>query len=161
MSSNAFRIMRVQWHEHGALCASVREKVFVYEMRFSPYADQDGRDGHCQHVLAISAEGDAIGTGRVEADGRISRIAVLMPWRQSGVGSAVLNELISLGRDRGLDQVSLSAPMFAFDFYRSNQFEPVGSVYMEEGIPHQKMTLRLAQDPFFSSGFDTGLAHAS
>ncbi len=159
--SNAYRILRVQWHEHGAVCAAVREKVFVYEMRFSPYADQDGRDGICQHVLAISAEGDAIGTGRIESDGKISRIAVLMPWRQHGVGSAVLNELISVARDRKLEQVSLSAPLFAIEFYRSNQFETTGSVYMEEGIPHQKMTLQLPSENFFAGDFDAGLAHAS
>lgn len=158
---SSYRILRVQWHEHGALCASVREKVFVYEMRFSPYADQDGRDNGCQHVLAISNDGDAIGTGRMESDGKISRIAVLMPWREHGVGSAVLNELISIARDRQIEQVSLSAPMFAVDFYRGNQFETASGVYMEEGIPHQRMVLQLPTDHFLSGDFDAGLAHVS
>jgi predicted GNAT family N-acyltransferase len=159
--ADAYRILRVQWHEHGALCAAVREKVFVYEMRFSPYVDQDGRDSACQHVLAISTDGDAIGTGRIEVDGKISRIAVLMPWRQHGVGAAVLDELIAIARDRRLGLVSLSAPLFAVDFYRDHQFEACGSVYMEEGIPHQKMTLQLPVENFFIDGFDAGLAHAS
>ncbi len=158
---SSYRILRVQWNEHGALCASVREKVFVYEMRFSPFADQDGRDNGCLHVLAVSSEGDAIGTGRIDRDGKISRIAVLMPWREQGVGSAVLNELISVARDQQLHQVSLAAPTFALDFYRCNQFEIAGGVYMDEGIPHQRMVLSLPTNDFLGGSFDAGLAHVS
>lgn len=154
--TNRFRLMRVSWSEHGALCALVREKVFIYEMRLSREDERDGRDGDCQHVLAISDEGDAIGTGRIESNGLIGRIAVLMPWRQCGVGAAILNELICIARDRYASEVTISAPLFAVDFYRHQQFECWGGVYMEAGIPHQGMRLTLPSAPpalFFSQSF--------
>lgn len=148
--------MRVSWPEHGALCARVREKVFIYEMRLSRDDESDGRDADCQHVLAISADGDPIGTGRIESNGLIGRIAVLMPWRQHGVGAALLNELICIARDRYANEVTISAPLFAVDFYRHQQFECRGSVYMEAGIPHQGMRLTLSVAPpslFFAQSF--------
>lgn len=141
--SRPFRILRVNWRDHGAACALVREKVFVYEMRLSPRVESDGLDPQCFHVLAVSEQGDAFGTGRLEPDGHICRIAVLMPWRQQGVGSAVLDELISIARDQGHLQVTVAIPIATQAFYENNGFEAAGSVYMDGGIPTCRMSLRL------------------
>lgn len=139
-----FRILRSNWREHGALMALVRQKVFAVEMRIAPEHDQDGHDDRSVHVLAMSDSGEPIGTGRLEPDGTIGRIAVLLPWRQHGVGSALLEELIAIALERGHQQVSLAAPITAQGFYETHQFQADGCVYMAAGIPHRNMQLALS-----------------
>ncbi len=139
----AIRIIRVGWREYGPQVALVRQKVFALEMRFSPEQDQDGRDPQSTHVLALSPDGEAIGTGRLDPGGRIGRIAVLMPWRQLGVGSALLDELITIAREQGQHHISLAAPITAQGFYENHAFEPDGNVYMSAGIPYRNMQLSL------------------
>lgn len=158
--SQHFRILRVNWAESGQICANVREKVFVYEMRIAADVESDGQDGYCEHVLALSDEGEAIGSGRIQKNGEIDRIAVLMPWRQHGVGSALLDELIAIARDRLLGEVLISAPLFAVEFYRLHQFESTGQVYMYAGIPHQRMCLSLGLTGSHNY-LPNSLAHAS
>lgn len=138
-----FRILRSTWRDHGALMALVRQKVFEVEMRIAPEHDQDGQDPDSFHVLAVSEQGEAIGTGRLEADGTIGRIAVLLPWRQHGVGSAILEELISIALEHGHQAIALAAPITAQGFYETHHFRAAGSVYMEAGIPHRRMQLAL------------------
>ena len=138
-----YRILRSSWREHGALMALVRQKVFAVEMRIAPEHDQDGHDDGSIHVLAVDEQGEPIGTGRLEPDGTIGRIAVLLPWRQHGVGSALLEELIAVALEQGHRQVSLAAPITAQGFYETHQFRPCGCVYMAAGIPHRNMELQL------------------
>jgi predicted GNAT family N-acyltransferase len=138
-----FRILRSTWRDHGALMELVRQKVFTVEMRIAPEDDQDGNDPHCFHVLAMAEDGEAVGTGRLEPDGTIGRIAVLLPWRQHGVGSALLEELIAIALEQGHQRVSLAAPITAQGFYETHQFRADGCVYMAAGIPHRHMQLTL------------------
>lgn len=140
----AYRILRSTWRDHGSLMALVRQKVFEVEMRIAPEHDQDGRDERCVHVLAVSPDGEAVGTGRLEPDGTIGRIAVLLPWRQHGVGSALLDELVAIALERGHQTVTLAAPITAQGFYETHQFRPDGCVYMAAGIPHRNMLLTLS-----------------
>lgn len=138
-----FRILRSTWRDHGALMALVRQKVFAVEMRIAPEHDQDGLDDHCFHVLAVADDGEAVGTGRLQPDGTIGRIAVLLPWRQHGVGSALLEELVAIALEQGHQKVSLAAPITAQGFYETHEFRPDGCVYMAAGIPHRNMQLVL------------------
>lgn len=138
-----FRLLRSTWRDHGALMAVVRQKVFEVEMRIQPGQAQDDRDPLCCHVLAIADDGEPIGTGRLEPDGTIGRIAVLLPWRQHGVGSALLEELVSIALEKGHQQVSLAAPITDQGFYETHQFRPQGCVYMSDGVPHRNMRLNL------------------
>lgn len=138
-----FRILRVDWQDMGGVLANVREKVFVYEMRSTPVLELDGEDPLCFHVLAVSDKGDAIGTGRIDKRGRLGHIAVLMPWRQNGVGKAILNELIAIGRDQQMPTVKLTTPLSSQDFYEEFDFQPSSPVYMDAGVPCRDMRLQL------------------
>lgn len=148
--NRAFRVMRVDWQDMGATLALVREKVFVYEMRNSRSLELDGDDPACIHVLAVSEDGEAIGTGRIDQKGLIGHIAVLMPWRQMGVGSAILTELIAVARDNELRAVKLHAPLAAQEFYEDHNFQPAGAVYMDAGEPFLTMRLQLPTNPLIS-----------
>ena len=142
-SQTSYSIREVSWDEAGARLSALRRCVFVQEQGVPESLEWDGLDPECRHVLAQSASGEAIGTGRLLPDGHIGRMAVLPSWRRRGVGSALLAELVAMARHRGDDRVVLHAQAYVIDFYRRAAFEAAGEQFMEAGIPHVVMQMRL------------------
>ncbi|MXX16883.1 MAG: GNAT family N-acetyltransferase, partial [Gammaproteobacteria bacterium] len=75
--------------------------------------------------------------------GKIGRMAVLPEWRSRRVGSALLEALISVARERGDREIVLDAQVSAEEFYRRQGFSREGDVFMDAGIPHVRMRLAL------------------
>jgi predicted GNAT family N-acyltransferase len=75
--------------------------------------------------------------------GKIGRMASLQAVRGAGVGRVVLQGLLAAARERGDRAVTLNAQASAVGFYLRAGFEPVGSVFEEANISHQKMQLAL------------------
>jgi predicted GNAT family N-acyltransferase len=122
---------------------SIRDAVFGLEQKVHRTLDWDGKDSRCTHVLAIAPDGNPIGTGRMQPDGRIGRLAVLKPWRGRGVGRGMLEALVEEARALGLSEVHLHAQVHAMDFYRRCGFRKAGLEFMEAGIRHIHMTKTL------------------
>lgn len=137
-----FRVRLVDWREASATLSAIRTAVFVGEQGVPPEIEIDGRDPGCAHVLAESATGEAIGTGRLMPDGRIGRMAVLAAWRNRGVGAAMLESLMAEARRRGFAETYLHAQSHAKDFYARHGYVVEGEEYLEAGIPHVHMRLR-------------------
>lgn len=140
-------VRRVSWEEAGAALRAIRTAVFVVEQGVPEELEWDGIDPQCVHVLAASAAGEAVGTGRLLPDGHIGRMAVLKHWRGHGVGGRMLAELIAAARERRHAVVELSAQTHALGFYRRCGFETVSEEYLEAGIPHRAMRMSLAKPP--------------
>ncbi len=147
-----FQIRRVDWQEHGAICADLRKQVFFNEAQYHYFVALDGRDADARHVLALDAQQQPIGCGRISSDWQISRIAVLRPWRQRGIGTALLDELVAIARDAEVGEVFCAVPVFSLPYYRRQQFEAVGSVYNESDVPYQRMRLQLDKRAQRSAG---------
>ncbi len=144
MDKNYF-ISKANWPDQQDILFSLRENVFVIEQGVAPDIEWDGRDHLCQHVIATSSDEQPIGTGRILPNGHIGRIAVIVQWRGRGVGNAILDLLIKIARNNNIEQVFLNSQTHAMDFYSKFGFSPTGKVFMEAGIPHQKMILGFAQ----------------
>lgn len=138
-----FTVRRVEWAAVSDELRAIRAAVFIDEQKVPLELEWDGLDAHCLHVLAASAAGAAIGTGRLLQDGHIGRMAVLKAWRGRGVGGALLQELIAAARERGLVSVALNAQTHALDFYARFGFVAAGGEFMDAGIPHRAMCLAL------------------
>lgn len=130
---------KVSWNSCSSEIKSVREQVFVYECQFSEDQEFDGHDKESEHVLVRDSSGKAIATGRLSADGKISRVAVLMKHRQRRIGQTVINGLLKIARDKGLKRVYFDAILEEVSKYRQQGFIPVGSVYMDAGIAKQPL----------------------
>jgi len=141
--AETFRISRVTWEKHGAHLSAVRLAVFVEEQKFARAEALDGRDPDCVHVAALDHKGETIGTGRMMADGHIGRMAVMPPWRGRGVGTAVLQELLAIAKERRLPQGDLDAQIHAMPFYERLGFAKIGEEFMEAGAPHRKMMKKI------------------
>jgi predicted GNAT family N-acyltransferase len=132
------RIDLMEWREARERASPIRFEVFVREQRVPAEIELDDMDAQCLHALAFH-EGKAVGTGRLLPDGHIGRMAVLKPYRNKGVGAAMLARLIEAARARGDREVALSAQVHAVPFYRAHGFVEEGAEYEEAGIAHQAM----------------------
>lgn len=121
---------------------AIRLEVFVTEQGVPSELEVDGRDPECIHALAF-CDDKPVGTGRLLPDGHIGRVAVLKTYRNQGVGAAIMKRLIEEARKRGFEEVLLSSQTAAIRFYERLGFVSEGDVYLEAGIDHIDMSLKL------------------
>jgi predicted GNAT family N-acyltransferase len=138
-----FTVSLVCWHDGEPLLRAIREAVFIQEQNVPEELEWDGKDEECRHALALSLNGDAIGCGRIQPNGHIGRIAVLASWRKQKVGTAIMEALLDEARSRGYKQVDVDAQTYAIPFYRAFDFVEHGKEFMDAGLPHKKMKLKL------------------
>ena len=139
----SFRIVQAGTPAHMAQVRAIRQQVFIDEQGIPARLEWDGRDTDCIHVLAFTPEGEAVGTGRLDSDGRIGRMAVLAPWRDRGAGTAMLDGLLVAARETGCQRVYLHAQANAQSLYRRAGFRVHGEPYLEAGILHISMEMSL------------------
>jgi predicted GNAT family N-acyltransferase len=133
-------------------CFSVRKAVFVVEQRVAEDIEYDAYDAGALHVLAVSADGLPLGTGRLlygeEAAaktggdlsvGSLGRLAVTRDARGLGVGVALVRAIEDAARARGLAAVDLHAQTHALGFYERLGYEAYGPEFPDAGIPHRAM----------------------
>lgn len=93
-----------------------------------------------------------VGTGRLVRAGsglaRIGRLCVLPPWRGLGLGARLLRLLEEAALARGTTRVLVHAQVTARTFYEQHGYVLDGppEVFLEDGIPHVRMTRRLSID---------------
>lgn len=135
----SYAIATTTYASHQAGIQEVRRRVFIEEQGIDPAEEWDAQDATAMFAVAIDQHNQVIGTARLLESGRIGRMAVLAAYRRQGVGSALLRHLLSLARQRGHTQITISAQQAAMAFYAKQGFAPIGPPHVEVGIPHQTM----------------------
>jgi len=79
----------------------------------------------------------------MKADGKRGRIAVLEEWRGKQVGNAIMAELFAAAREQRLPECYLDSQVSALGFYKKLGFIEEGEEFMDAGIPHLRMRLKL------------------
>ena len=77
ISTPAFTVRRAAWIADAPLLQSVRRAVFIVEQGVPEELEWDADDPVATHALALTADGQPVGTGRLLQDGYIGRVAVL------------------------------------------------------------------------------------
>ena len=142
--SHPFTVHLLSWQNGVPLLRAIREEVFIREQGVSPSLEWDGLDEASQHALALSANGEAVGCGRITRDGKVGRIAVLPAWRGQRIGSAILEALLDYAHAQDYQLLELNAQIKAVQLYRRFEFSEVGEVFMDANMPHIKMQLHLS-----------------
>ena len=135
-------ISAADWQHQRDRLLAVRTAVFVAEQGFPQDLEVDEEDAGAQHFIA-EVDGRAIGTARLTRHAQIGRMAVLQPYRNSGVGSQLMTAIIKHAGDTGVERLYLHAQCHAIDFYTRFGFMVSGAIFMEEHMPHQTMELIL------------------
>ena len=139
MSSPSFSVSEVNWETHIGQLRQLRDTVFVEEQGVPRELEWDDQDEQAWHVMASSPQGETVGTGRLTRQGQIGRMAVLPTWRNGGVGSALLQELLAVAARNHLPALFLNAQIDAIPLYKRAGFQPIGDCFTEAGILHQRM----------------------
>lgn len=136
----SYTVSRVQWEQAAPLLKNVREQVFVCEWRIPKNIEFDQKDRFARHVLACNdISQEPIGTGRILSTGEISRIAVLKPCRKDKVDKVILQTLFDIAKEMSLKEIFIYSPLETIDYFRRFNFNTAGAVFMEAGMPKQKM----------------------
>ncbi|AZQ84578.1 GNAT family N-acetyltransferase [Colwellia sp. Arc7-635] len=151
----SYTVSRVQWEQAAPLLKNVREQVFVCEWRIPKSIEFDKNDHLAQHVLACHDKTqEPVGTGRILSSGEVSRIAVLKYYRKEQVDKIIIQRLLTIAREMKLKEIFIYSPLDVRDYFRQFNFNTCGTVFMEAGMPKQKMTCQLNQisieDYYFS-----------
>ena len=123
----------------------LRSEVFIIEQN-CVYQDVDGKDQAAWHLMGFDdselvAYTRILSAGISYDDPSIGRVVTLPSKRRSGLGREVMNASIA-GCEKlfGKTPITLSAQSYLIHFYESLGFSTVGDQYLEDGIPHIKMT---------------------
>ncbi|MER6772229.1 GNAT family N-acetyltransferase [Streptomyces bacillaris] len=135
-----------------AACFQVRKDVFVGEQDVPEEIEYDAHDATAVHVLAVAADGTALGTGRLLHGevaaaktggdltvGSLGRLAVTRQARGLGVGAALVRAIEEEAARLGLTAVDLHAQTHALGFYERLGYVAYGPEFPDAGIPHRAM----------------------
>ena len=137
------RIEQVDWGDYKEQLLEIRYQVFVEEQGVPLELEHDTYDADAIHLLVINRTGDAVATARLLAGGHIGRMAVLPQWRNRGIGTALLRQLLDIATLQGVSSVILHAQCRAVAFYERLGFVAEGPVFKDAGIDHQSMRITL------------------
>lgn len=140
----SFSTSRVQWEQAAPLLKNIREKVFICERRIPKKVEFDRKDRYAYHMLVCDdITQEPVATGRILSTGEISRIAVLMSYRKKNVDQIVMKGLLRIANELTLDEVFIYSPLETVDYFRKLNFISAGAVFMEAGMPRQRMQCSL------------------
>lgn len=147
--NDEFEIRLLDWEQARAGAALVRRRVFIEEQGVPENLEWDELDALSLHALCLDAS-MPIATARLihHPEGRevvVGRMAVLMSYRNMGLGSRILLALLDQAEATGCSRVELNAQAPALPFYRRFGFRATGPVFEEAGIDHRRMTLLLSR----------------
>ncbi|MBE6704854.1 MAG: GNAT family N-acetyltransferase [Ruminococcaceae bacterium] len=124
-----------------------RIDVFVVEQN-CPYPEIDGKDIGAYHVWLsenneIAAYLRVLDKGVSFEDASLGR--VLSTKRRCGLGTAIVKEGIRVAKEMfGAERITIEAQTYVRTMYEKLGFVQVSDEFLEDGIPHIKMTLDMS-----------------
>ncbi|MEO7917199.1 MAG: GNAT family N-acetyltransferase [Dokdonella sp.] len=143
MNNAIYTVSIADWATDLPDLREIREQVFIVEQNVPAIAEWDDVDAQSLHVIARDIDGRAIGTGRLNPQHTIGRVAVISRWRGRGVGAALVKALLDGARARGSARVELHSQTHAINFYERLGFVAFGDEYLECDIAHRSMVIAL------------------
>lgn len=123
----------------------LRNEVFIVEQN-CVYNDPDGKDQSAWHLIAIEdnnlvAYTRILPPGVSYSDPAIGRVITSSSKRGTGLGRELMKRSIEACEKLfGKISITLSAQVYLQGFYESLGFIVVGEEYLDDGIPHIKMS---------------------
>jgi len=125
----------------------IRRAVFIAEQQIDPALELDTVTDATWHYVLYTDQGQAVATARMTPEVpqsiHIQRVATLKAARGQGYAQAIIQRLLQDGRQQGFQRAVLGAQVTAQGFYAQLGFQPEGARFMEAGLLHQEMSLKL------------------
>jgi len=126
----------------------LRSEVFVVEQNCA-YQDLDNKDQKALHLIAekknkIIAYTRIFKKGDFFKNSSIGRVLVKKEHRRKDLGKTIMIKSIEkIKEDKNENKIELSAQKYLLKFYLELGFKKIGKEYLEDGIPHVKMILKI------------------
>lgn len=146
-----YYVRQIHWGCNDQAVRHIREKVFVFELNIPKSIEFDKLDNHAAHLLMLAENYQPIATARLCQDGLVGRVAILPHYRSREAYQQLLQHVIKLADESGLQQISIHCRLNEIDSYTQKGFVATGSVFMEAGIARQRLECTL--ESFDSSVF--------
>ena len=143
--SDRVEIIIAPWGAHKDTLSSIRHEVFINEQGVPEEEEWDDRDESATHLLAYLAHQKltALGTLRLLPNHKLTRMAVLKHYRHQGIGTLLIEKAVHIARQNQWPIITLDAQIQAISFYEKLGFMAQGSPFMDAGILHKNMQLKL------------------
>lgn len=132
-------ISQCGWKDGQQDLSTIRQQVFIDEQHVPESLEWDGEDEASTHFIARDERGLAVGCIRLMPSGQLSRLSVLEPFRNQGIGTALLTAAEEHARSIGVKEIFLHAQTHATSFYEAAGFTVTGGIFVEADIPHRQM----------------------
>jgi predicted GNAT family N-acyltransferase len=129
------RLTRMEVHDLFRL----RTEVFVVGQKITIESEIDGHDPECTHVLGRDAKGRMVATARLflgKDPVKVGRVAVATDLQRNGLGTDLMEFVHTLLPGR---RAAMSAQAHLVPWYSRLGWTPVGAIYEEARIPHQRL----------------------
>ena len=122
----------------------IRKQVFVKEQNVSLDLEVDGLDSETEHFIAFFNE-RPIGCARIQTNKRckLERIAILKEHRNKGLGKELTKYLIKYCKNKNYNEIYLHSQTYISSFYKKLGFKERGCNFLEAGIEHVEMYLKI------------------
>ena len=142
LNNPELKIVSGSWKDLATPAKMIREAVFIQEQHIAAEDEWDAEDAVAVHFIVFQQD-QAIATARLLSNHSIGRVAVLTTARGLGVGQRLMQAVIDYARAEQRGLVKLSSQVHAIGFYQALGFEVQGEEYLDCGIPHIDMYLKL------------------
>ena len=108
---------------------------------------KDELEDESYQLIAVDKQKEIIGSGRLHfnnnKEGQIRYMAVSNTIQRKGLGSAIVSELETIAREKGIQEMVLNARENAISFYLSMGYKETGPYESDTSIPHITMRKKL------------------
>lgn len=139
---SAFEIRKGAWDDLASDAKLIRTEVFIQEQNIAENEEWDVEDEKSLHFVMYD-QNQAIATARLLENNSIGRVAVLKNYRGQGIGQQLMQHIIAVAREEQRAFLKLSAQVHAIGFYENLGFQVQGESYLDCGILHVDMLLRM------------------
>ena len=108
---------------------------------------KDELEDESSHLIAVDEQKIVVGAGRLHfnnnKEAQIRYMAVSNTIQRKGLGSAIVSELETIAKEKGILEMVLNARENAISFYLSMGYKETGPYESGTGIPHITMRKKL------------------
>ncbi|WP_265458836.1 GNAT family N-acetyltransferase [Enterococcus sp. HY326] len=126
----------------------IRNEVFMKEQGVPFEREVDKDEALAVHFVMYNDENQAMATLRLlpisPTTLKLQRMAVSKPYRQLGLGKALIAEAERFSQEQGFKEIELGAQKTAISFYEGLGYHSFGEEFIDADMPH------LAMKKFFS-----------